>query len=118
MSKFTVREHIVPGQHIREYPGATLHHQEDELKLHIKQYIPNDDSASQPGAVTIIGGHANGFPKELYEPLWEDLYKSMKGHRQAIRSIWIADVVSQGRSGEINEGKMGNDRKQLLSTDF
>ncbi len=60
---FIVEEHILPCQYIREYPGATLDDQEDTLYLHIKQYKPKDQSHSQPGAVTIIGAHANGFPK-------------------------------------------------------
>ena len=111
-SCFSVSEHVLPCQYIREYPGATLHNQEDTLKVHIKQYTPKDSSASQPGAVTIIGAHANGFPKELYEPLWEDIYKCLKRRGQAIHSIWIADVAPQGASGVLNEEKLGNDRKQ------
>lgn len=113
MSYLTVREHTLPCQYIRDYPGATLHDQEEDLELRINQYTPDDASARQPGAVTIIGAHANGFPKELYEPLWEDLCKNLKGRGQAVRSIWIADVSSQGRSGELNENKLGNDRKQI-----
>lgn len=60
---FNVVEHVLPCQYIREYPGATLDDQEDTLHLHIKQYKPKDQSHNQPGAVTIIGGHANGFSK-------------------------------------------------------
>ena len=60
---FNVQEHAVPCQYIREYPGALLHDQEDTLHLHVKQYQPKDQSHKQPGAVTIIGTHANAFPK-------------------------------------------------------
>lgn len=60
---FKVKEHVLPCQYIREYPGATLHDQEDPLELHINQYTPLDKSAHRPGALTIIGAHANGFPK-------------------------------------------------------
>lgn len=61
---FTCKVHTIPGQYIREYPGATLDSQEDVLKLHIKQYTPLENgSESQQKGVTIIGGHANGFPK-------------------------------------------------------
>lgn len=60
---FIVKEHVLPCQYVREYPGATLDDQEDTLHLHIKQYKPKDPSHSQPGAATIIGAHANGFPK-------------------------------------------------------
>lgn len=108
-SFFRVQEHTIPCQYVREYPGATLEDQEDDLVLHVKQYIPMDQSHSQPGAVTIIGAHANGFPKELYEPLWDDLFRALTVQGQAIRGIWIADVAQQGMSGVLNEDKLGND---------
>ena len=62
-SVFSVKTHVVSAQHIREYPGATLNNQEDDLKLHVKQYIPQNQSESPPGAITIVGAHANGYPK-------------------------------------------------------
>lgn len=62
-SLFQVKEHILPAQHIREYPHATANNQEDVLQIVIKQYTPLDNLKPQPGDVTIIGGHANGFPK-------------------------------------------------------
>ena len=65
MSSFPFRivEHIVPCQHIREYPQATAGSQEDILHLAVKQYIPRDNSEPQPGDVTIISAHGNSFPK-------------------------------------------------------
>lgn len=108
-SVFRVQEHTIPCQYVREYPGATLENQEDDLFLHIKHYSLLDQSHSQPGAVTIIGAHANGFPKELYEPLWDDLYRALRRQRQSIKGIWIADVAQQGMSGVLNEDKLGND---------
>lgn len=60
---FRIVEHVVPGEHIREYPAATANEQEEILYLAVKQYIPLDNPNSQPGDVTIIGAHANGFPK-------------------------------------------------------
>lgn len=108
-SAFKVQEHTIPCQYIREYPGATLENQEDDLFLHVKQYIPLDQSNSQPGAITIIAAHANGFPKELYEPLWDDLSRVLRKQGLAIKGIWIADVAHQGMSGVLNEDKLGND---------
>lgn len=79
-SPFRIVEHIVPTQHIREYPGATANDQEEPLHLAVKQYIPLDNHNPQPGDITILGAHANGFPKvcdarcrgpELPEPLSE-----------------------------------------------
>jgi hypothetical protein len=62
-STFKIREHVLEGQHIREYARATAFKQEDVLRIAIKQYIPLDNLDPQPGDVTIIGAHANGYPK-------------------------------------------------------
>jgi len=47
----------------------------------------------------------------MYEPLWDDLYKSLHKKSISIRSIWIADVAAQGYSSGLNDGKLGNDSK-------
>lgn len=62
-SVFEIREHIVECQHIREYARATANTQEDVLHLAVKQYIPLDNLTPSEGDLTIIGAHANGFPK-------------------------------------------------------
>ena len=60
----TTTEHVIKGQHIREYPNATKHRQEDTLHLSIKQYVPLDLPDPVPeNALTVIGVHGNGFPK-------------------------------------------------------
>ncbi|KAF2460932.1 Alpha/beta hydrolase family-domain-containing protein [Lineolata rhizophorae] len=106
---FRVDCHVFSGQHVRGYPHATIDGQEEELKLVVKQYRPFDNLNPKPGDVTIIGAHANGFPKELYEPLWDELYKRSKGCGFNIRAIWIADAAHQGESGVLNENKLGNE---------
>lgn len=60
---FQIKEHVVESQHIREYPRATAQSQEDILHLAVKQYVPLDNPNPQEGDITIIGAHANGFPK-------------------------------------------------------
>lgn len=60
---FRIKEHTVEGQYIREYRRALLESPEDTLYLSVKQYTPLDGSHRRPGAVTIIGAHANAFPK-------------------------------------------------------
>jgi hypothetical protein len=62
-SMFRITEHVVPCQHIRQYPHGTRGEQEDVLHLSVKQYTPLDNLNPQKGDVTLIGGHANGFPK-------------------------------------------------------
>jgi hypothetical protein len=60
---FKVIEHTIPAQHIRQYPYATLHSQDELLHLAVKQYTPLNNLHPQKGDVTIIAAHANGFPK-------------------------------------------------------
>ena len=60
---FSIKSHVLPCQHIREYPRATRHRQEDVLYLDIKQYLPLNSLNPQAGDVTIIAAHGNGFPK-------------------------------------------------------
>ena len=126
-SLFKVNSHTLPCQHIREYPGATSKSQEDVLQLCVKQYTPLSNPSPSPGDITIIGAHANAFPKvlspppfpsvthltppqELYEPLWDEILSRGASHGFKIRSIWIADVAHQGASGILNEALLGNDR--------
>ncbi|CAI4217513.1 unnamed protein product [Parascedosporium putredinis] len=110
-SPFLIKEHKVPGQHIREYSHALANSQDDVLYLCVKEYVPKDNLNPQPGDVTILGAHANGFPKELYEPLWEDLHRESKNFGFRIRSIIICDAAWQGQSGLLNADKLGNDRE-------
>lgn len=60
---FNVKEHIIDASHIREFAYATANSQDAALKLHVKQYTPKDNPSPQRGDVTLIGAHANGFPK-------------------------------------------------------
>ncbi len=65
---FRVQEHTIPASYIREYPEATRSGQDETLQLHIKQYIPLQTYDPQTTAITIIGAHANGFPKVPHIP--------------------------------------------------
>ncbi|KAK5652724.1 hypothetical protein OQA88_9577 [Cercophora sp. LCS_1] len=106
---YDIKEHKVEAQHIREYPHATAYSQDEVLYLAVKQYTPKNNPSPKAGDVTIIAAHANGFAKELYEPLWEDLLQNLNQRGIGIRGIWIADVAWQGQSGILNEKNLGND---------
>ncbi|KAF2637017.1 hypothetical protein P280DRAFT_472532 [Massarina eburnea CBS 473.64] len=105
---YRVDEHVLDASHIRGFPRTTSTTQEEVLHLAIKQYTPLN-TKPKPGDITIISAHANAFPKELYEPLWDELLKVSKELGFGIRGIWIADVVHQGESSVLNEDKIGND---------
>ncbi|KAJ6442122.1 prolyl aminopeptidase [Purpureocillium lavendulum] len=108
-SPYHVTEHTIQASHIRDFARATAASQDETLLLAVKQYVPKDNPSPQRGDLTVIGAHANGFPKELYEPLWDEFYHEAKKRGIRIRSIYIADAAWQGRSGVLNEGKLGND---------
>ncbi len=93
MSSFNIVEHTIPCQHIREYARAASTSQESVFHLAVKQYIPKDNpSPPVPGDVTIIGAHANAFPKELYEPLW-------RRHTRPLQETWLphTEYLDRGR---------------------
>ncbi|RFU78300.1 hypothetical protein TARUN_3922 [Trichoderma arundinaceum] len=108
-SLFDVREHTIQASHIREYPRATANSQEEALLLHVKQYTPKHGGPPRKGDITVVGAHANGFPKELYEPLYEDFLKELEKQGLRLRAIWIADAAHQGQSGILNAASLGND---------
>jgi hypothetical protein len=80
------------------------------LQLAIKQYTPLDNLNPKAGDITIIATHGSGLPKELYEPMFEDLLRKSRGYDFRIRAIWTAEAPHQGASGVLNETKLGNDR--------
>ncbi|KAL9054089.1 MAG: hypothetical protein Q9162_004346 [Coniocarpon cinnabarinum] len=80
--------------------------------MEVKQYTPLDNLKPQAHFrnVTVIATHALGWPKETYEPLFDELYRQLLDHSSIrIRSIWIADVATSAASATLNEGKLGND---------
>lgn len=63
MHIYKVEEHLLQTSYIREYPRALVDEHDDNLRLAVKQYTPLDNLAPHDGDITIIGAHANGFPK-------------------------------------------------------
>lgn len=59
---FQVTEHVIEGQHIREYLRATST-PNIPPKICIKQYTPVTNTDPQPGDATIIAAQGTGFPK-------------------------------------------------------
>lgn len=108
---FRIEEKKFEASHIRGFARSTSTNQEEVLHLAVKHYTPLSNPNPKPGDITIIAAHANGFPKELYEPLWDELLKKAEQNGFDIRGIWIADVVNQGWSSVMNEDKLGNDRE-------
>ncbi|KAK0286342.1 hypothetical protein LTR91_012481 [Friedmanniomyces endolithicus] len=107
--KTNIPTHVYPGQHVREFAGATRHSEEDVLFLDANQYTPLSNLSPREGDITILAAHSIGFPKELYEPLWDDLLAQSGQHGFRIRSIWIAEASNLGASGVLNEDTQGDE---------
>ncbi|KAF2150306.1 toxin biosynthesis protein-like protein [Myriangium duriaei CBS 260.36] len=107
---YTTTEYRVSAGHVREYAGATAGDQEAVLELAVKQYTPKKRADPLPdNAITILACPASGFPKELYEPIWDELLDRSRNHQFTIRSIWIADPVNAGQSSVWNEHKLSSE---------
>ena len=107
--RFSIFEHQVPCQYIREYPHATAGSQESSFHLAVKQYKPKSNLHNQRNGITLIVAPANGMPKEIYEPLWDDLFDTCALFHVHINGIWVAEMSHQGDSGILNEKDLGND---------
>lgn len=59
---FHITEHVIEGQHIREYPRATST-PNTPPQLCVKKYTPVDNSNPRPGDVTIVAAQGTGYPK-------------------------------------------------------
>ncbi|KAL3482032.1 toxin biosynthesis protein [Aspergillus californicus] len=105
---FTITSRTIDAQYMRDFPHATTT-QDAPLRLLVKKYTPVDNPNPQPGDVTLVAFHGAGFPKELYEPLWEETLARCKDSGIRIRAIWFADAANNGASGALNERLLGND---------
>ncbi|CCG84864.1 protein of unknown function [Taphrina deformans PYCC 5710] len=61
-------------------------------------------SSEQPIKVNIVLAHANGFVKELYEPLIQEVLQA----RAEVQAVFVHDVATQGASGLKNAKKLGD----------
>ena len=55
MASFRIVEHVVRTQHTRDRRAGAERGRENELKLHVKQYIPETNAEPAADDVTIIG---------------------------------------------------------------
>jgi len=109
-SAFKITEHVIPGQHIREYSRSTKKKQEVILRVAVKHYVPNATPIPVPeNAITVIVAHGTGAPKEVFEPFCEDLCHQLRKRGLHVRGIWMLDCSNQGASGVLNETIQGDD---------
>lgn len=98
--RFWIKEHTLPACHVREYPRATVD-DGDELHLAIKEYIPKEEKSSSAQGVTVIGAHANGFPK-----VCTGLWTGCLGATADINIGTLRAIMGRAVSPSIGEGNL------------
>jgi len=87
-------------------PLSNTAREDDHLILHAKQKMSLNNTHPQPGNLTLTASYAQGFRKEFYEPLGEDLFTQCNHLDVRIRATHMADVKQQSQSGILNEDKL------------
>jgi hypothetical protein len=76
-----------------------------QLYISAKRYRPKQ--ASTKGIpLTLITSHANGFHKESWEPLLEEMM-GIQSDTYRIEEVWSLDIVNQGDSAVLNKARLG-----------
>ncbi|KAK9450481.1 alpha/beta-hydrolase [Limtongia smithiae] len=105
---FDIDRLVLPGVSPRTSPRAVRNPETDRLDIVAKRYTPKSNPSPRAGDVTIVAAHANGFPKELYEPFFVALLHDLEQASVRVRYIFISDIANEGESGIVNESKLGD----------
>ncbi|KZT00375.1 alpha/beta-hydrolase [Laetiporus sulphureus 93-53] len=76
----------------------------------VDRYVPAKPAVDQHKAgLTLFLTHANGSPRQIWEPTLEHLLKKMQGHPSvAIDEIWSFESVQHGDSALFNEHNLSD----------
>ncbi|GAA5978125.1 hypothetical protein JCM5350_007404 [Sporobolomyces pararoseus] len=81
---------------------------QEQLVLKVNRYRPKQKKKETKG-LTLVFSHANGFYKEVWEPMLLELLKDFEEDDCClpIEEIWALDCVLQGDSAILNEDVLG-----------
>ncbi|KAJ5622178.1 hypothetical protein N7528_005410 [Penicillium herquei] len=105
---FRIVSHLIPVHSFREYQQGIIDEAKD-VYLAVKQYIPLLNQHNDSDPMTIVAAGGVGFPKEAYEPLFEQVLRKTSLAGLNIQSIWIADPFNIGESAVANRENLGRD---------
>ncbi|KAG6820194.1 hypothetical protein H0H93_004187 [Arthromyces matolae] len=80
------------------------------------RYVRNGLVDGKPGGVTLFFAHANGFPKEIWEPMLGHLLSSPEA--SVIDEVWTWESVQHGDACLINGEKNGGSLPQYFQPTF
>lgn len=70
----------------------------------VERIIPTNQKPKGKHAIpiTLFLSHANGFHKEIYEPMLESLLNELEGSDVIVEEIWSLDTFNSGHAGILN----------------
>ncbi|KZO99077.1 alpha/beta-hydrolase [Calocera viscosa TUFC12733] len=77
---------------------------EPQLWNCLHRYLRTSPHSSQGEGVTLLLAHANGFPKEIWQPVLSYLFSLYSG----IDEVWLWESVNHGDSSLINASHLGD----------
>ncbi|KAL5478289.1 hypothetical protein ACEPAI_2473 [Sanghuangporus weigelae] len=101
------------AKHMRNEEGFLSDKGEDRLLWNcVTRYYRKSGSSESSGkrSITLLLLHANGLPKETWEPFLRHLITSIENPRNGLVSvdeIWSLEATQHGDAALINEGKLG-----------
>ncbi|KAL5514866.1 hypothetical protein ACEPAG_2182 [Sanghuangporus baumii] len=101
------------AKHVRNEEGFLPDEGEDRLLWNcVTRYYRKSGSSESSGkrSITLLLLHANGLPKETWEPFLRHLITSIESSRNGLVSVdevWSFEATQHGDAALINEGKLG-----------
>ncbi|KAF4958076.1 hypothetical protein FSARC_11112 [Fusarium sarcochroum] len=71
-------------------------------KLVAKRYVPNDAAKGSGPGITLLTLTGMGVPKEMFEPMIENLLPLLQKRGIKVEEIWAVDMPLSGESAQIN----------------
>ncbi|CVK88354.1 hypothetical protein FPRO04_07086 [Fusarium proliferatum] len=71
-------------------------------KLVAKRYIPRDQANKSEQGITLLTLTGMGVPKEMFEPMLEDLLPRLRKSGVKVEEIWAVDMPLSGQTAKAN----------------
>lgn len=73
----------------------------------IQRIVPETTQKKNGKPITLFLSHANGFHKEIYEPMLEFLLAELKSSDVFVEEIWSLDTFNSGDAALLNRDELG-----------
>ncbi|KAF4334285.1 hypothetical protein FBEOM_11870 [Fusarium beomiforme] len=71
-------------------------------KLVVKRYVPTNQANGSIKGITLLTLTGMGVPKEMFEPMLQDLLPSLRKSGVKVEEIWAIDMPLSGKTAHVN----------------